>query len=231
MITEQPSPPAIVASVLTADFAQLDRELQAVEVAGADRVQWDVMDGRFVPNLPLGPDIIRRARNHTTLPFEAHLMMEDPDWSLHQWVDAGCQTVIVHVEAVRHLQRTLAEIRRLGAAAGVALNPATSLEAIRHVVDDIDLLLIMSVNPGFGGQSYLPAMTSKIGAARRMLDRAGSAADLEVDGGINLHTISTVTTAGVSAAVVGSALFGHRSDMGSAVTELRAAAGHWAMTR
>jgi len=231
MITEQPPQPAIVASVLTADFAQLDRELQALEAAAADRVQWDVMDGRFVPNLTLGPDIIRRARAHTTLPFEAHLMMEDPSWSLNQWVDAGCQTVIVHVEAVPHLQRTLAQIRELGAAAGVALNPATSLEAIRHVIDDVDLVLIMTVNPGFGGQSYLPAMTSKIAAARRMLDRAGSAADLEVDGGINLRTISTVATAGVSAAVVGSALFDRRADMSSAVTELRTASSRLAVAR
>lgn len=223
--------PRIVASVLGADHARLGDAVADVEAAGADGVQWDVMDGRFVPNLTVGPAVVRDCRRRTGLPFEAHLMVEDPDPWLEPFVEAGCATVIVHAEAARHLHRTLARIRSLGAAAGVALNPSTGLEAVRHVLDLVDLLLVMTVNPGFGGQAYLASMEPKIAEARALLDAAGSGAALEVDGGIGPATIGRARAAGADTFVCGSSITAHPAGAAAAVAELRdALAGPVALT-
>ena len=222
----RPVPPetALVASVLPADFAQLGSELQTLEKAGVDRVQWDVMDGRFVPNLTVGPDIIAATRDLVGMGFEAHLMVVDPDPMLHRWVEAGCELVIVHAEAVTHLHRTLARIRELGALTGVALNPATPLAAVEHVWDLVDLLLVMTVDPGFGGQRYLPSMEPKIAAARREIDRRGLAVELEVDGGIGLSTVGAAARAGATAFCAGSALFTGPGTVADRAAALRAEA-------
>lgn len=200
--------PILVASVLPADFAELGRDVAEIERAGVDRIQWDVMDGRFVPNLTFGPDVIASCRGRVSMGFEAHLMVEDPDPMLPRWVEAGCDIVIVHAEACRHLHRALSSIRDLGARAGVALNPATPLAAVADVLDITDLLLIMTVNPGFGGQRYLASMESKIAAARAEIDRRGMDIELEVDGGIGPLTIPGAAAAGADVFCAGSALFG-----------------------
>jgi ribulose-phosphate 3-epimerase len=184
-----------------------------------DRIQWDVMDGRFVPNLTFGPDVIASVRPLVGIPFEAHLMVADPDALLGRWIEAGCELVIVHAEACLHLHRTLGRIAELGARAGVALNPATPLEAVRHVVDLIDLLLVMTVNPGFGGQAYIPTMETKIAEAARLLE--GTSVELEVDGGIGPDTIAGAVRAGARVLVAGSALYRDPEGLSHAVTELR----------
>jgi ribulose-phosphate 3-epimerase len=220
----QPGSPLLVASVLPADLADLGREVQEIEKAGVDRIQWDVMDGRFVPNLTFGPDVIAACRGHVDLGFEAHLMVEDPDPMLSRWVDAGCGIVIVHAEATRHLHRTLGRIRELGARAGVALNPATPLSAVEHVLDLVDLLLVMTVNPGFGGQAYLAEMEPKIAAARAEIDRRGLDVELEVDGGIGTGTIAAVARAGARVFCAGSALFSGPGTMADRALAMRAVA-------
>jgi ribulose-phosphate 3-epimerase len=217
-------PPTLVASVLPADFARLGSQLQDLEKAGLDRVQWDVMDGRFVPNLTFGPDVIAATRSLVSLGFEAHLMVEDPDPMLPRWIEAGCGIVIVHAEATRHLHRTLGRIAELGARAGVALNPATPLDAVEHVLDLVDLLLVMTVNPGFGGQRYLSSMEPKIAAARAMIDHRGLDTELEVDGGIGAGTIAAAATAGATVFCAGSALFTGAGAMADRVTGMRTAA-------
>ena len=213
------TPVRIVPSVLPADFAHLGDEVIALEKAGVDRIQWDVMDGRFVPNLTFGPDVIASVRPLVGIPFEAHLMVADPDALLGRWIEAGCELVIVHAEACLHLHRTLGRIAELGARAGVALNPATPLEAVRHVVDLIDLLLVMTVNPGFGGQAYIPTMEPKIADAARLLE--GTSVELEVDGGIGPDTIAGAVRAGARVLVAGSALYRDPDGLSHAVTELR----------
>ncbi len=213
--------PTIVASVLGADYARLGEEVSSLVEAGVDGIQWDVMDGHFVPNLTFGPDVIRSCRDRTSVPFEAHLMIDEPDPWLSDYVRAGCGTVIVHAETCRHLHRTLTAIRALGARAGVALNPATPLDAIRHVLSEVDLLLVMTVEPGFGGQSYIAAMEAKIGAARGMVDAAGLSVKIEVDGGINPSTIAGAGRAGADLFVAGSAILAHPGGKRRAVDELR----------
>jgi ribulose-phosphate 3-epimerase len=222
-VTTMPAP-KLVASVLPANFAELGRDVAAIEKAGVDRIQWDVMDGSFVPNLTFGPDVIAANRDRTTIGFEAHLMVDDPDPMLHRWVEAGCQIVIVHAEACRHLHRTLSRIRDLGAQSGVALNPATPLEAVVNVLDLTDLLLVMTVNPGFGGQRYLSSMEAKISAARAEIDHRALAIELEVDGGIGPATIGAAAVAGADVFCAGSALFSGSGTMADRTAELRTAA-------
>jgi ribulose-phosphate 3-epimerase len=216
-------PILIAPSVLPADFARLGDEVAALEAAGVDLVQWDVMDGQFVPNLTFGPDVIAAARKHTSLPFEAHLMVLTPDAMAAQYVEAGCERLIVHVEACPHLHRTLGHINSLGARAGVALNPATPASLIAHILDLVDLVLVMTVNPGFGGQAYIATMEPKISEIRAMLHDAGlgGIVDLEVDGGIGPSTIAGAATAGANVLVAGSALYHDPEGLAHAVGDLR----------
>ncbi|MFI5953061.1 ribulose-phosphate 3-epimerase [Cryptosporangium sp. NPDC051539] len=218
------SPSRIIPSVLPADFSALGAEVSALCAAGADRIQWDVMDGVFVPNLTFGPDVIAAARPHSSVPFEAHLMVTDPDRDIARYVDAGCDLVIVHAEACPHLHRTLGLIRDLGARAGVALNPATPAGTLAHVLDLTDLVLAMTVNPGFGGQRYVPAVEPKLVELRRLIDASGLAIELEVDGGISDATIAGAAAAGADAFISGSWLYGHPGGKRAAVAELRAIA-------
>jgi ribulose-phosphate 3-epimerase len=189
-----------------------------------DRIQWDVMDGRFVPNLTFGPDVIASNRPHVSMGFEAHLMVDDPDPMLPRWVEAGCEIVIVHAESMRHLHRTLSVIADLGARAGVALNPSTPLEAVTNVLHLVDLLLVMTVNPGFGGQKYLAEMEDKIAAARAEIDRRGLDIELEVDGGISGATIGAAARAGADVFCAGSALLNGPGTLEDRVAALRDAA-------
>ncbi len=218
------TPVQIVPSVLPADFARLGEDVAALEKAGVDRIQWDVMDGHFVPNLTFGPDVIAACRSHVQVPFEAHLMVTNPDLLLKNYVEAGCELVIVHAETCQHLHRTLASIHELGARAGVALNPSTSLEDIRHVIDLTDLVLVMTVNPGFGGQAYIATMEPKIAEARALIARSGRPVELEVDGGIGPDTIAGAAAAGADVLVAGSALFRDPEGLEHAVADLRARA-------
>jgi len=219
-------PIQIAPSVLPADFSKLGEEVAALEAAGVDLIQWDVMDGQFVPNLTFGPDVIASARPHTSLPFEAHLMIYTPDVMAKQYIDAGCSRLIVHAEACTHLHRTLGNINDLGAIAAVALNPATPASAISHVLDLVDLVLVMTVNPGFGGQAYIATMEPKIAEIRAMIDDAGltDTVDLEVDGGIGPATIAGAAAAGANVLIAGSALYKDPEGLEHAVTDLRARA-------
>jgi ribulose-phosphate 3-epimerase len=219
-------PIQIAPSVLPADFARLGEEVAALEQAGCDLIQWDVMDGNFVPNLTFGPDVIAAARRHTSLPFEAHLMVADPDLMAGRYVEAGCSRLIVHVEACAHLHRTLQNIASLGATAAVALNPSTPATEIAHILDLVDLVLVMTVNPGFGGQAYIASMEPKIAEVRAMIDAAGLAdtVDLEVDGGISSSTVSGAAAAGANLLIAGSALYRHPDGLSAAVAELRSLA-------
>lgn len=216
-------PIQIAPSVLPADFARLGDEVAALEEAGCDLIQWDVMDGNFVPNLTFGPDVIAAARRHTSLPFEAHLMVTDPDLMAARYVEAGCSRLIVHVEACQHLHRTLQNIASLGATAAVALNPSTPVAEVANVLDLVDLVLVMTVNPGFGGQAYIATMEPKIAEMRVMIDGAGlsDSIDLEVDGGISASTVAGAAGAGANLLIAGSALYRHPDGLAAAVAELR----------
>jgi ribulose-phosphate 3-epimerase len=214
----------IAPSVLPCDFARLGQELAALEAAGVDRIQWDVMDGQFVPNLTFGPDVIAAARSHTSLPFEAHLMVLTPDVMAARYVEAGCARLIVHAEACQHLHRTLDYVRSLGVHAAVALNPATPATAIAHVLDLVDMVLVMTVNPGFGGQAYLATMESKIAQVRSMIAASGYHVDVEVDGGIGPATVAGAAAAGANVLVAGTALFRFPGGLAAGVADLRARA-------
>lgn len=219
-------PILISPSVLPADFSRLGEEVAALEQAGVDLIQWDVMDGQFVPNLTFGPDVIASARAHTSVPFEAHLMVLNPDKLASQYVEAGCSRLIVHAEACTHLHRTLAHIDHLGATAAVALNPATPAAAVEHVLDLVDLVLVMTVNPGFGGQNYIATMEQKIRDVRQMIEASGRADEihLEVDGGIGPTTIASAAAAGANVLIAGTALYRHPDGLTAAVSELRSLA-------
>ena len=210
----------IAPSILSADLGRLAEELRDVEAGGADWIHVDVMDGHFVPNLTLGPFVVESARRATGLPLDVHLMITEPERWVQAYAAAGADLISVHVEATVHLQKTLAEIRRLGKRAGVVLNPHTSEESIRYLLDDLDLILLMTVNPGFGGQVFLPSVLPKVRAVRRMIDAAGRDIELEVDGGITRDNAREVVEAGVRVLVAGSSVFGEE-DRKSAIAALR----------
>ena len=197
----------IAPSILSADFARLGEELRAVTAAGADYIHVDVMDGHFVPNLTIGPVVVKALRPHSALPFDVHLMIAPVDPYIPDFAKAGADIITVHAEAGPHLHRSLQLVKHQGKKAGVSLNPATPISAIEHVWDDIDLVLVMSVNPGFGGQSFIPSQLEKIAELRRRIDRTGRPIELEVDGGINAETAPQVVAAGADVLVAGTATF------------------------
>ena len=217
-------PIQISPSVLASDFSRLGDEVEAVVEAGADRIHWDVMDGVFVPNLTIGPDVIAACRNRTDAFFEAHLMVEEPGWMYRAFVDAGCDMIIVHAESVGHLHRALDEVRAAGARAAVALNPATPVSDVEWVLDLVEMVLVMTVNPGFGGQAYIPTMEPKVAELRNLVLSRGLDVDIEVDGGIGPATIAGAAAAGANCLVAGSSLFRDPDGMAHAVSDLRARA-------
>ena len=197
-------------SILSADFAQLGHEISAAERGGADLIHVDVMDGHFVPNITIGPPVVRAIKRVATVPLDVHLMIQDPDRYLDDFVDAGASMLSVHVEVLPHLHRTIAAIKKRGAKAGVVLNPSTPVVMIEEVAGDVDFVLVMSVNPGFGGQTFIPRSVEKIRAVRRVLEGAGNPAPIEVDGGVDLTTVAHVVQAGAEILVAGHAIFGGR---------------------
>ena len=214
----------IIPSVLPADFARLGDACRDLEQAGVDRIQFDIMDGRFVPNLTFGPDVVASLRPHVGVPFEAHLMVEEPGWMYRAFVDAGCDMIIVHAESVGHLHRALDEVRSAGARAAVALNPATPVSDVEWVLDLVEMVLVMTVNPGFGGQAYIPTMEPKVAELRNLVLSRGLDVDIEVDGGIGPATIAGAAAAGANCLVAGSSLFRDPDGMAHAVSDLRARA-------
>jgi ribulose-phosphate 3-epimerase len=200
-------PVRIAPSILSADFARLGEEIAAVDAAGADWIHVDVMDGHFVPNLTIGPAVVKALRKSTAKPFDVHLMISPIDPFLDAFAEAGADTITVHPEAGPHLHRTIQRIRALGKRAGVSLNPATPAKALDYVIDEVDLVLVMSVNPGFGGQAFIESQLRKIEAIRKKIDQTGRAIDLEVDGGIDRETAARAIDAGADALVAGTAVF------------------------
>ncbi|MEJ2135175.1 MAG: ribulose-phosphate 3-epimerase [Desulfofustis sp.] len=210
----------IAPSILSADFGRLEEEIQAVDEGGADVIHVDVMDGHFVPNITIGPLVVKAARKATDKPLDVHLMISDADYYIDQFIDAGADWITVHVEACTHLQRTLSYIREQGLLAGAVLNPATPLDMVEFVLDDLDLVMLMTVNPGFGGQSFIPAILEKIRRLKKMIDSRGLDVGIEVDGGIGPQTIATVASAGANIFVAGSAVYGS-ADYRKTIAELR----------
>ncbi len=203
-------------SILSADFARLGEAVAEAAAAGADRIHVDVMDGHFVPNITIGPVVVQSLRKVTTLPLECHLMIKDPDRYAPEFAAAGADTITVHPEGARHLHRTIHRIKELGKRVGVALNPATSASAIEEVLADVDLILVMTVNPGFGGQKFIESTLPKIRRIREMIDSVNPKCELEVDGGIDAITIGRAVSAGARVFVAGSAIFGAKDGVAAA---------------
>jgi len=197
----------IAPSILSADFSRLGEELKAVEEAGADLIHVDVMDGHFVPNITIGPMVVEAVRKSTKLPLDVHLMIEDPDFYIPYFIKAGADIITVHVEVCKHLQRTIRAIKEQKKTAGVVLNPATSLNAIDNILDEVDLVLLMSVNPGFGGQEFIPSTVKKVEKLKRMINDAKLKVDIEIDGGIKPENAVDVIKAGANILVAGSSVF------------------------
>jgi ribulose-phosphate 3-epimerase len=207
-VTSRAAQVRLAPSILSADFANLGAEIAAITRGGADQIHVDVMDGHFVPNLTIGVPVVKSLRKVTTLPLDVHLMITDPDRYIEPFIDAGANLVSVHVEVLPHLHRTIAQIKKLGAKAGAVLNPSTPVSSIEEIAADLDFVLVMSVNPGFGGQSFIPGSVAKIRKVRALLDAAGNAAPIEVDGGVDLNTVDAVVDAGAEWLVAGNAVFG-----------------------
>lgn len=207
-------------SILSADFARLLEDVKKVEKAGCEYLHIDVMDGHFVPNITLGPGIVKSLRKDVNMVFDAHLMIENPDNYIKEFADAGCDIIVVHQEACTHLHRTIQNIKSHGIKAGVALNPATPIETIKYVLQDVDMVLLMSVNPGFGGQSYIPVVTEKIKELKALIDEMNLDIDIEVDGGVKPSNIDEVVNAGANVIVAGSAIF-NAGNIDEAVKSLR----------
>jgi ribulose-phosphate 3-epimerase len=213
----------IAPSLLSADFAALGKDIAAVERGGADLLHLDVMDGHFVPNITIGPPVVKSIKRVAKVPLDVHLMITDPDKYAGAFADAGADMISVHVEVLPHLHRSIAYLKSLGVQAGVVLNPSTPVVAIEEVAADVDFVLVMSVNPGFGGQIFIPRSEQKVRAVRALLDRAGNKAPVEIDGGIDLSNIALVVEAGVEIVVAGSAIF-HAPDPAAATKALKDAA-------
>ena len=213
-------PIRIAPSILSADFGRLADEVRAVEAAGADWIHVDVMDGRFVPNITIGPLVVEAVRKVTRLPIDAHLMIVEPERYVEAFAKAGANLISVHAEVSPHLHRTIQAIRAAGARPSVALNPSTPLDCLEYVLGDVDMVLLMTVNPGFGGQSYIPAVTEKVRRLRRMADERGQELEIEVDGGVKASTVGEVARAGANVFVAGTAVFGAK-DYRTAVHDIR----------
>ena len=217
------APVQIAPSILSADFARLGDAVAMAERGGADLIHVDVMDGHFVPNITIGVPVVKSLRKITTVPLDVHLMIEDPDRYIDAFAEAGAAMISVHVEVLRHLHRTVHAIKALGAKAGVAINPGTPVEALIEIAGDVDYVVLMSVNPGFGGQTFIPRSESKLRELRALLDAAGNAAPIEIDGGVDQHNVARVVAAGARIVVAGSAIY-HTPDPERATRELKAAA-------
>ena len=209
-------------SILSADFTRLADQVHEAEEAGVDYIHVDVMDGHFVPNITIGPLVVKALRPITKLPLDVHLMIENPELYIEDFSKAGADIITVHQEATPHLHRTIQQIHDLGIKAGVSINPSTSVRTLDEIICDVELILVMSVNPGFGGQSYIHSCTNKILMVRVMLDERGFSADLEVDGGVNVDTVNEVISAGANAFVAGSAIFNDKNSVAENVSALRA---------
>ena len=229
-MANEPARVLIAPSILSADFGRLADEVACVEAGGADVIHVDVMDGHFVPNITIGVPVVQSLRRIVKVPMDVHLMIEEPDRYIDAFVKAGAAMVSVHVEVLPHLHRTVQAIKALGAKAGVVVNPATPAASLHDIAGDVDYVLVMSVNPGFGGQTFIPRSESKVREVRALLDRAGNRAPIEIDGGIDQHNVARVVAAGAEIIVAGSAVF-HTPDPERATRELKAAANAAAVPR
>lgn len=217
-------PLKLAPSILTADFGHLADEIRAAEEGGADYIHLDVMDGAFVPNISFGPVVIQAVRKFTSLPLDVHLMVEEPGRYLADYAAAGANLLTVQVEACKHLHRTVQQITALGCKAGVALNPSTPIESVREILPFVDMVLVMSVNPGFGSQRFIETSTSKLRRMRKLMDDLDPLADLQVDGGVDAHNIADIVAAGANVIVVGSAVYNQRASVAENIARLRQAA-------